>query len=239
MTAGAGLTWSRRVVSLASRRRPSLPVVVWLSCALGLAALTFALVHGWGIQQLDAVVRDAVRVPDGATSRIALRALSAPGQRGVIWPGLVVLALVQGRREHTWRPVLWVLVALTSVSAAVIAFKLGIGRTAPRSGQDLLAGGGRSYPSGHAANEVVGLGLAVALLARTNGPRTLNVLTVMALATVAAVGGAAVVIEDFHWTSDVLAGWLLGGCLLAIGCTLTNKRISPDPCARPQPRSSP
>ena len=192
-------------------------------CAMGLLALTVTLARGIEVQHLDAALRDAVRAPSRGVTYLLLRVLSAPGQRGVLWPGLLVLAALTAHRGRTWRPVLLVAGALLAVAVTVLAIKIGVGRTAPRSGHDLLGAGGRSYPSGHAVNEVVGLALAVSLL---TGPGRLlplrrrpAVLVAVAVAVVA-VGGVSLVVADFHWASDVLAGWLLGGALLATGYAL-------------------
>lgn len=76
---------------------------------------------------------------------LLLRVLSAPGQRGVLWPGLLVLAALTAHRGRTWRPVLLVAGALLAVAATVLAIKIGVGRTVPRSGHDLLEAAGRSY----------------------------------------------------------------------------------------------
>ena len=190
-------------------------------CAMGLLALTVALAHGAGVQRLDAALRDAVRAPGRGVRYLLLRVLSSPGQRGVLWPGLLVLAALTAHRGRTWRPVLMVAGALLAVAATVLAIKIGVGRTAPRSGHDLLGAGVRPYPSGHAVNEVVGLGLAVALL---TGPGRLLPLrrrpAVLVAVAVVAIGGVSLVVADFHWASDVLAGWLLGRALVATGHAL-------------------
>ncbi len=190
-------------------------------CAVGLLALTIALEAGAGVQQLDAALRGAVRAPGRGVGYLLLRALSLSGQRGVLWPGLLVLAVLLGRRGRTWRPVLLVAGALLAVAVTVLAIKAGAGRTAPRSGHDLLGAGGRSYPSGHAVNEVVGLGIAVALLTGPGRPLPLRRRpAVLVAVAVVAIGGVSLVVADFHWASDVLAGWLLGGALLAAGYAL-------------------
>ncbi len=95
--------------------------------------------------------------------------------------------------------------------------------------------GGLSYPSGHAVNEVVGLRLAAALLARPgrDASQRRAVLLAVVLAVVVAVGGVSVVVADFHWASDVLAGWLLGGCLLSFGYALGAGRLSAGRTRRP------
>ena len=202
-------------------RRRLATVLVAGVCGMGLLVLTVALEAGARVQHCDAALRGAVRAPGRGVGYLLLRALSSPGQRGVLWPGLLVLAVLLGRRGRTWRPVLLVAGAVLAVAATVLAVKAGVGRTAPRSGRDLLGTAGRSYPSGHAVNEVVGLGLAVALL---TGPGRLLPLrrrpAVLITVAVVAVGGVSLVVAHFHWASDVLAGWLLGGALLATGCAL-------------------
>lgn len=195
--------------------------------------MTVALAAGVAVQHLDGEVRAAVRAPGRGAGYLLLRALSSPGQRGVLWPGLLVLAVLLAHRGRTWRPVLLVAGALLAVAATVLALKAGMGRTAPRSGHDLLGAGGRSYPSGHAVNEVVGLGLAVVLLTGPGRSLPLRRPILFGAVAVVAVGGWSLVVADFHWASDVLAGWLLGGALLASGYALQrpNRARPPRPAA--------
>ena len=174
----------------------------------------------------EPTARDALRVPRGGAV-LVLRVLSAPGQRGILWPVLVALAAILARRERAWRPLPLVGGALATIAVTVLALKTGIGRTAPRSGRGLLDAGGRSYPSGHAVNEIVGLALGAALLQRA-GLTWLQqraVLLTTVIGVVALVGGASLVTADFHWASDVLAGWLLGGALSGVGYALGAVRV--------------
>lgn len=209
-------------MTLDLRRRVRVALFVVVVCVVALVVLTVALGTVSAVREVDASARVALRVSGGGVSRVVLRVLSAPGQRGVLWPALAVLAAVLARRERSWRLVLLVAGAFVAVGVSALGMKVGIGRTAPRSGRDLLFAGGRSYPSGHAVNEVVGLVLIVVLLART-GPRWSRRrcwVTGAAVSLLVVVGGASLVAEEFHWASDVLAGWLLGGTLVGCGWAL-------------------
>jgi undecaprenyl-diphosphatase len=78
-----------------------------------------------------------------------------------------------------------------------------------------------AFPSGHAMVSIAVFGMFAAVLVRRRPrlARPVIALTVMLGATV----GASRVYLGVHWPSDVLAGWVLGGGLLAIGCLILSR----------------
>lgn len=204
--------------------------------ALALAALTAAvLYHGpvgrvdWRLhQQIDSHLHDGL-------ARTVAGALSLTGQRGVVVLPLLVLAGLAARRQRSVRPVLVALGAVVGLAILVLVFKAAVGRVAPGTGHDGVHADGSSYPSGHAINAVVSWGLVLEFAAslseragRALSRRRRRLIT----AALAAVAGLSMIALDYHWLSDVIAGWLLGALLL--GIVLAVKPVG-DPVSRPAP----
>jgi hypothetical protein len=126
------------------------------------------------------------------------------------------------------------LAALGALNAVVGTLRLGIGRTAPHS-----AGTNRS-PAGrcsHAANSVpmwagVGAGPADQRVVRRRWP------LIVAVAMVSVLVGAASMFLATHWLTDDLAGWLVGGALLAVLAATAQHElpVARPPCQYPAPR---
>nr|WP_269328871.1 phosphatase PAP2 family protein [Kineosporia babensis] len=132
------------------------------------------------------------------------------GQFWLVGTLVLVAAAWQARRLRSWRP-FWVSVLAVGVlDVLIIAGKQLVGRTSPNSGLNEVLAGGTSYPSGHTANATMCLTLLAVLLASTRWRR---------LVLVSAIGGAVVVglcnlVLGYHWLSEVVAGWLLGGLIV-------------------------
>ena len=140
------------------------------------------------------------------------------GQRAIAGTVLVVVAAALAWWRRSWRPLVVTGVALLALNVVVGALKLGIGRTKPLSGVDLLYAGGSQFPSGHAANAVVAWGL-ITYLVLAFGPvlpapavRALLALPVV----VTVVMSMASLYLDYHWLTDLVAGAALGLALLAL-----------------------
>jgi undecaprenyl-diphosphatase len=114
---------------------------------------------------------------------------------------------------------------LTTVTAG----KILIARTGP--GLTTLGAGGLGvFPSGHTATATVCLGLAVALLFLTgSAPSGLSVragrVAVAAVAGVCLLVGAALVWCDYHWFTDVVAGWALAGLIIQAALMLSRRPL--------------
>jgi hypothetical protein len=138
------------------------------------------------------------------------------GGRGFI---LIVLAGLVGWlavRQHTYVPLLRVLVALVLLTAVIYAFKWGTGRTAPAYPGSFFHRDGESYPSGHVANAVLMWGVArwqaveFGLSARVQ--RVTWLLSVLGPVST----GVAMVALDFHWVTDAVVGVAVGLLLLGV-----------------------
>ena len=154
-----------------------------------------------------------------------------------------VAALATALATRRWRPI-WA--SAGTLSVLVLAVEGGkhlIGRASPGPrGTDarLFHVGGAAFPSGHASGTLAVFGLVAVLLCGPAGiapsRRGHRVLTALALAISAAVGLCTVVL-GWHWPTDVVGGWLLGGAVLVLGNLLLGRwpAAAPGP-ARPRPR---
>ncbi|MFJ8695056.1 phosphatase PAP2 family protein [Streptomyces roseolilacinus] len=107
------------------------------------------------------------------------------------------------------------LVAVCAVAAAVQqGVKALVGRERPQWSDPVDSAEFAAFPSGHAMTAAVVCGLLWWVAART--ARRALVRPVVVAGAVSTVGvGLTRVYLGVHWPSDVLAGWLLGACLVA------------------------
>jgi membrane-associated phospholipid phosphatase len=134
------------------------------------------------------------------------------GNNQVAVPLLGLGALIAAIRDRSVRPLLAAVVGVVLLVGTVIPAKILIGRAGP--GLPPVAHGALGvFPSGHTATSSVCLGLAAVLLARgMPGWDRRAVLTIMA--TVCFLVGAALIWGDYHWFTDVVAGWALAALII-------------------------
>ena len=195
----------------------------WLLPAGLLLVLIFltvnVLVHG-PMVTLDQHIRQTVQgwahAPDWrwlADSRHApARLITDIGRETVAVPVLAVVAVVLAAREHTLRPLLVAATGMLLLLVTVIPAKIIIARPGP--GTTALAAGRWGYfPSGHTSTACVCYSIAVFLLiAGRHG--WVRRAALAGLAAVWLLVGAALVWCDYHWASDVLAGWALSALIV-------------------------
>lgn len=129
--------------------------------------------------------------------------------------GLVLAAGVVGlaAARRSPRPLAIGAAGAALLAATVIPAKILIGRPGPGFAA-VPSGGWGDFPSGHACTAGVCYGLAVLLL--TAGPRTSNLRRAAKAVMVAAcfLAGFALVWCDYHWFTDVVAGWALAALIV-------------------------
>jgi membrane-associated phospholipid phosphatase len=150
-------------------------------------------------------------------AEIPLRALVLFGQRGVV----VVLAVAffgwLAWRERMSEPVVRLVVALVGIAALVYALKFSVTRLAPIDYFGHHPGAPkRSYPSGHMASAVALWGLALFAAIRWHLPaRAVAAASVLRWVAPAAVA-VGMILLDYHWVSDMIAGAAIGVLVLAV-----------------------
>jgi len=109
----------------------------------------------------------------------------------------------------------WLMVAgMTIVILGVHELKAAVDRPRPAGG--LVATGGSSFPSAHAAYSTFYVWLAVTIVMRLRPGMTRGTLAVVAgIATTALVGLSRVYL-GVHYMSDVSAGWALGAAAFSL-----------------------
>ncbi len=150
-----------------------------------------------------------------------LRALNHIGQRMFCLPvlGLVLVAVLW--RHRVIRPLVASAAAVFVNNLAVLILKVWLGRGMPLHVRPEFFIGGQEYPSGHTANIIVVFGLCVYLLSRyelvgEKGTRRM----------MWALGGLSLLMIfvslflRWHWLSDLIAGYFIGGGILGLAVAL-------------------
>ena len=94
----------------------------------------------------------------------------------------------------------------------MIPAKIIIARPGPGTGT-LTAGSWGYFPSGHTSTACVCYSIAVLLLVAGRAARVRRA-ALAGLAVLWLLVGVALVWSDYHWASDVLAGWALSGLIV-------------------------
>jgi undecaprenyl-diphosphatase len=190
--------------------------------------MTADVVLEGSLRVLDGTISDMV--PRGETWRDSLVPLTFLGQRGIAVLPLVLVTLLAMVRTRSVRPLVTVVGVLLSTAFVVGAMKLSLGRTAPDTGMDIFGADASSYPSGHAVNTVIIWTLVLRIVFGLYGDKLSAVSTplrrALLVAMVATGCGISMVGLNYHWLTDVLAGWLLGIALAL---------LAPSPLPRPEP----
>ncbi|MFE5484913.1 phosphatase PAP2 family protein [Streptomyces sp. NPDC056527] len=127
----------------------------------------------------------------------------------------VAVVVLWWRRERLLA--LWLTVTSLLTAAVQQGMKWAVDRERPGWPDPVDSAQYASFPSGHAMTATVSCGLLLWVLAlhwRENW-RGWSVITVAALVSVLGVGWTRVYL-GVHWPSDVVAGWLLGICLVIV-----------------------
>ncbi|MEV6632926.1 phosphatase PAP2 family protein [Actinoplanes sp. NPDC051470] len=163
-------------------------------------------VHVWAVNH-PAVV-DAMQVWSLVFSPMALRA------------GALILVVWLFRR-HRSRAAWWVIIAMTAGGVVAALLKLVVERDRPSFLDPVARAAGYSFPSGHATNAALTCAVFLAiLLPYGRGRRWLWAAAVV----VTAVTGLSRIGLGVHFTSDVVAGWLLGAAVVVAMVPVLDRR---------------
>jgi membrane-associated phospholipid phosphatase len=198
-------------------------------CTICLGVLTILVALGVEIPGDAELVRLVVSTRNEALTRVIwlLTFISSSV------PALLITLAVSG--VELWRvkrfklSATWATLAYAGAVVCNIALRIAVGRMRPAVDYiphmlpEVQASFQRfSYPSGHAGAAVLAYSSLVALAWSRSIWRWL--LLVIALLIIAATGFGRVYM-GVHWPTDVLAGYLLGGCWLGIGMALKRRAI--------------
>jgi membrane-associated phospholipid phosphatase len=196
-----------------ARRRPA-----WLvpgGLLLVLVFLTVNVLADGPLVAADRRIRAAVQAQaNSATWHWVGHGAHAPaqlladlGSNQVAIPILILCALAAAIWHRSLRPLIAAAAGVVLLLGIVIPAKILTDRTGP--GQPAVAFGHLGvFPSGHTTTSGVCVALAVLLLAR-GLPSPARRAAVAAVVAVCFLVGAALVWCDYHWFTDVAAGWAL------------------------------
>ena len=122
----------------------------------------------------------------------------------------IVLWLLKKKREA-------VFLAVALISGEVIKefLKLLIHRLRPDTTLALIQEGGYSFPSGHALMSVIFYGMLCYFIYQTRKNKRQKIILLIATTVLVFLIGYSRIYLGVHWSSDVFAGWLIGGATLA------------------------
>jgi membrane-associated phospholipid phosphatase len=204
------------------RTYPARPAVaVALRLALAFAALfagTWAI--GWLLLRsgwVDPVLRADLHVATWVSAHRTpwvtslMRAWTRLGTQSVLVPVVVATGLAFRWRAGTWRPLALLAGTCAGLPLVYRTVKDVLERPRPRIAPIVATEHSWAYPSGHATQAVAVASLLAWLVTRRLERRWAR-RTVVAVAAVLALGVMASRVElGVHWTTDVVAGGLLGG----------------------------
>ena len=171
------------------------------------------------VVEVDEAIRDwVIGHRNGALTDVMVNA-----SRFGSTPSLIVMAVLaaawlawRGRRADSLVVVVGTAVGLALAPLLKLVF------TRPRPTGHLVFVDSWSFPSGHSTNSMVVLGLLTVLAVRERPGRLRRTLLVTIGALLVFAVGFSRVYLGVHWPSDVLAGWLIGACWLAICFTIAH-----------------
>jgi membrane-associated phospholipid phosphatase len=199
-------------------RRP--PWLVPAALALVLVLLTFDVVTDGPLVRLDERIRRVVQAQAhsatwhwvGGSGHAPAVLLTELGNNQVAVPLLALAALIVAVRGRSMRPLAAAVIGVVLLLGTVIPAKILIGRAGP--GLPPVAHGAMGvFPSGHTATSSVCLGLGALLLARSLPGRARRGM-LAGVAAVCFLVGAALIWGDYHWFTDVVAGWALAALIV-------------------------
>jgi membrane-associated phospholipid phosphatase len=207
--------------------RRGMPWLVPGGLLLVLALLTLNVLADGPLVGVDRRIRQATAAQAnsatwhwvGGGSHAPAQLLVQLGNNQVAVPVLVLCALIVAVRHRSVRPLVAAVAGLALLLATVIPAKILIARAGPGL-PPVTPGAMGVFPSGHTATSSVCLGLGVLLLAPGLANRARRA-AVAAMAALCFLVGAALIWCDYHWFTDVVAGWALAALIVMAALRIT------------------
>jgi membrane-associated phospholipid phosphatase len=181
------------------------------------ALISVLVTGGWPpLHDLDERVTDSLHSwalghPHWTAATLWLTNIFDPNPLRVAALGLVIWLL----RRQAKRLALWVVTTMVVGGLLGMVLKLLVGRHRPDLLDPVARAAGFSFPSGHALNAALAAGVFVLVLLPVARGTWRWVLWGAAIAVTVLTGLSRIVL-GVHWTSDVVAGWLLGVAVVTV-----------------------
>ena len=205
--------------------------MAWL---LILAVLTVNVLADGPLVGVDRRIRAAVQAQaNSATWRWVGDSWHAParllvelGNNQVAVPVLALSALIVAVRHRSLRPLLAAAAGVVLLLATVIPAKILIARPGPGQPVDRAGQHGRVPLRAHHHGRACACALAVLLLA-PDLPARLRRAAVAVMVVLCFLVGVALIWCDFHWFTDVVAGWALAALIVMAALRLAGSGPGP------------
>ena len=191
-------------------------------CVIVFALVTADVLAGGVLRQFDDQLAGWIRqigLRDTSVGNTIGYLLSQTGGRATNLVWILVICVVVAVRTRNFVPFARLALGVALLSAAIYPSKFLIARTFPMDPRgDLLhaVGNSDSYPSGHQANAIllssIGAWIAVDFIATAWVRRIVCVYAIVG----PIIAAFAVLLMNYHWLSDVIAGASVGIVLLWI-----------------------
>jgi undecaprenyl-diphosphatase len=182
----------------------------------------------------DAVLRFMAEHRGDTLTRLAARLMDLGTSAVVLGLGALAFAVFVALGRH-WRLAVAVGAAFVTADLTSAVLKAVLDRPRPPAPFALVYRAGSAMPSTHATRTAA---VAAAAIGTTTwlAPRTRRVLAALLVAGVVLVGAVMVYLGG-HWTTDVLAGWALGGAIGAAAAAAVRRpaRRHPPPSVASEP----
>jgi membrane-associated phospholipid phosphatase len=129
------------------------------------------------------------------------------------WRVAALVLVIWLARHRAWSLAIWVAVTMTAGGVLGALLKLLVGRHRPDLLDPVASASGYSFPSGHALNNALAASVFLLVLLPLAG-RARKLLWTGAI-VIPLITGLSRIGLGVHWTSDVVAGWLLGVAVTA------------------------
>jgi undecaprenyl-diphosphatase len=144
------------------------------------------------------------------------------------WIGLTILGIGTALvlvKDRAWDDLLFLATALIGSNVAVAVLKIWFDRDRPDLAPAVPLPTSSSFPSGHAASGVAGLGAIAVLAAERLPSRRARVAVWFTVAILGIAVGLSRIALGVHFVTDVVAGWCFGLAWLA-GCLLVRSHFA-------------
>lgn len=186
------------------------------------AATTGYVVAGDATTQVDCPLHEWVLTLRTGPLTTGATVITHLGGSVAMWT-LALLACAVLLRRGAYADLL--LVAGVGAASAVLVpvSKQLVGRPRPPVSGQLVEVNNPAFPSGHSVGSAAVVGVLAALFCLRTAHRVARVIVAVTAAVFVLLVGLSRIYLGVHWPTDVLAGWALGGLLVAVGVVVRSR----------------